>query len=258
MVRHKSVGLHREDLFLRLREEVLLRLAAMRALSFERPASSGAIARSSSTSFNDSSKRPVFAKDFTARSSIAKRWTVPGSSATRARWRQALMPCSPSVPRHLGLDAFGPLVDPAHEVLHLSEAEIAEEVRDPTGPDARLAVHDDLVRRAEFVDPRRYLHDGHEDRLVEMGDLPLHRLADVEEDDLLPAVDLRFQVVDGDLVLLADLFGRRAKPAELLVVDELLDRRVRAADRAGRILPEPKFAELHPERVEDEETANQR
>src|SRR6266508_5261524 len=29
MVRHKSVGLHREDLFLRLREEVLLRLAEM-------------------------------------------------------------------------------------------------------------------------------------------------------------------------------------------------------------------------------------
>src|SRR5207302_4258122 len=47
----------------------LTRSAARRALSFDRPASSGAIASNSSISFSDSSKRPVLENDLTARSS---------------------------------------------------------------------------------------------------------------------------------------------------------------------------------------------
>src|SRR5205823_11155224 len=107
----------------------LTRSAASRAFNFERPASSGAIASSSSTSFSDSSNRPVFANDFTARSSIANRWTVPGSRGTGEGWREGpIFLCrDASVPRHLGFDLLRPLVDPADEILHLPEAERSEE-----------------------------------------------------------------------------------------------------------------------------------
>src|SRR3989454_6181238 len=155
--------------------------AASRALSFDRPASSGAIVSISSTSFSDSSNRPVFAKDFTARSSIANRWTVPGSSGI-GRETCALSLCvttRPSVPRHLGLDPLRPFVDAADEVLHFAEAELSEEVRDPAGTCAGLAVHHDLVRGAQLVDPSRDLCDGHEDRVIEARD---QRVAFAEEE----------------------------------------------------------------------------
>src|SRR5437899_4511857 len=236
------------------------RSAASRALSFDRPASSGAIVSISSTSFSDSSNRPVFAKDFTARSSIAKRWTVPGSSGI-GRATCALSLCvttGPSVPRHLGLDPLRPFVDAADEVLHFAEAELSEEVRDPSGTRAGLAVHHDLVRGAQLVDPIRNLCDGHEDRTIEARDLPLRRLADIEEDRCLPRIESLLELVGGNLELLPDLLRRAAEATEFLVVDQLLDRGVRATDRALRVLPQLQLAELHAKGVEHEEAADQR
>src|SRR6266487_4189763 len=259
------------------------RSAPMRAFSLDKPASSGAIVSISSMSFRDSSKRLVFAKDFTARSSIAKRWTVPGSRGTTTRWGRVVLSLptriratpvlqaagasgrpeaaigAPSlVPGHLGLDLVGPLVDPADEVLHLAEPELPKEIRDAPGPSARLAVHDDLVGGAELVHTRGHLRDGHEDRPVQPRDLPFHRFPHIEEDDLTSFVDPLFQLLDRDLELLAELLRWAAKPAELLVIDEFLDRRVGAAHRAGRVLPEAQFAELHAERIEHEQAADQR
>src|SRR5439155_1343890 len=51
---------------------------------------------------------------------------------------------------------------------------------------------------------------------------------------------------------------RRREPAELLVVDELPDRGVLAAHRTCRILAELELAELHGQRVEHEQAADQR
>src|SRR3989442_4773186 len=184
--------------------------AASRALSFDRPASSGAIVSISSTSFRDSSNRPVFAKDLTARSSIANRWTVPGSSGI-GRATCALSLCvttGPSVPRHLGLDPLRPFVDATHEVLHFPEAELPEEVRDPAGTCAGLAVHHDLVRGAQLVDPSRDLCDGHEDRVIEARDLPLRLLADIAEHACLPRVHVLLELGVRNLELLTDLLRR--------------------------------------------------
>src|SRR5207245_8985823 len=159
-----------------------------RASSISRPASSGDIMSIPSTRFSDSSNRPVFAKYFTARSSIANRWTLPGSSGIgRGTCAPSLcVTTRPSVPRHLGLDPLRPFVDAADEVLHFAEAELSEEVRDPAGTCAGLRVHHNLVRGAQLVDPIRDLCDGHEDRVIEARDLPLRRLADIEEDGCLP------------------------------------------------------------------------
>ncbi len=49
-----------------------------------------------------------------------------------------------------------------------------------------------------------------------------------------------------------------ADPAELLVVDELADRRLRPADRAFRVLADLHLAEGHVERVVEQEPADQR
>src|SRR2546428_1391526 len=203
-------------------------------------------------SLRDSSKRPVFANGLAARSSIANRCTVPGSRGMDAgRVRQGLLLVAGElVSRHLGFDFLRPLVDPAHEVLHLPEADLPEEVRDPPGADAGLAIHDDFIRGAELVHPARNLRDGHQDGLVEARDLPLHRLAHVEQDRLHPRVDLLFPLLDPDLEIFAHLLPFRTESAELFVVDELPHPRTWSANRTFGVLPQLELAELHPESVE--------
>ena len=48
-----------------------------------------------------------------------------------------------------------------------------------------------------------------------------------------------------------------AQAAEFLVVDQLVNRRVIAADRAGGIAPQIERVDLHRERIEVEQTAHQ-
>src|SRR6266705_1012445 len=213
--------------------------AARRTFNFESPLSSGAISSISSLSLRDSSNRPVFANDFAARSSIAKRWTVPGSRGMEYdKVRAWLMIFHGGlVARHLGLDLVRPLVDSAGEVLHLAEAKVPQEVRDAAGANAGLAVHDDFVGRAELVHAGGHLGHRHEDRLVQPRNLPFHRLADVQEHDRLALVDLLLQLPDRNLKLLADLLRRPSQATELFVVDEFLDRRIRAANRTLGVLP---------------------
>src|SRR2546425_10948536 len=93
------------------------------------------------------------------------------------------MICDGLISGHLGLDLVRPFVDPADEVLRLAEADFPQEIRDAARADAGLAVHDDLVGRAELVHPRRNLGYRHQDRLVQAGDLPFHRLPATEEGD---------------------------------------------------------------------------
>src|SRR5437867_3215810 len=190
-------------------------------------------------------------------------WRSDAPFPDRAAWRSGKVPvglmiCDSLISGHLGLDLVRPLVDPADEILRLAEADLPQEVCDAARADAGLAVHDDLVGRAELVHPRRNLGHRHQDRLVQAGNLPFHRLANVEEDDRVALVDLLLQLRDRDLELLPDLFRWTPQAAELLVVDEFLDRRIRSADRALGVLAQLELPELHPERVEDEEAADQR
>src|SRR5881409_441254 len=168
------------------------------------------------------------------------------------------MICDGLISGHLGLDFLRPFVDPADEVLGFTEPNLPEEVRDPARADAGLAVHDDFVGRAELVHSGRNLGHRHQDRLVQAGNLPLHRLSNVEEDDRFAPVDLLLQLRDRDLELLPDLIRRASQAAKLLVIDEFLDRRIQSADRALGILTQLELPELHPQCVEDEETTDER
>src|SRR3989454_2412632 len=189
-------------------------------------------------------------------------WRSDAPFPDRAAWRSGKVPaglmiCDGLISGHLGLDLVRPFVDPADEVLRLAEADFPQEIRDAARADAGLAVHADLVGRAELVHPRRTLGYRHQDRLVQAGDLPFHRLANVEEADRVAPVEPLLQLRDRDLELLPDLFRWTPQAAELLVVDEFLDRRIRSADRALGVLAQLELPELHPERVEDEETTDQ-
>src|SRR5213594_1134992 len=168
------------------------------------------------------------------------------------------MICDGLISGHLGLDLLRPFVDPADEVLGFTEPNLPEEVRDPARADAGLAIDDDFVGRAELVHTGRNLGHRHQDRLVQASNFPFHRLSNVEEDDRFAPIDLLLQLRDRDLELLPDLFRRTPQAAELLVIDEFLDRRTRSADRALGVLAQLELPKLHPERVEDEETADER
>src|SRR5439155_13954066 len=190
-------------------------------------------------------------------------WRTDGPSRDRAAWRSGKVParlmiCDGLISGHLGLDLLRPFVDPADEVLGFTEPNLPEEVRDPARADAGLAIDDDFVGRAELVHSGRNLGHRHQDRLVQASNFPFHRLSNVEEDDRFAPIDLLLQLRDRDLELLPDLFRRTPQAAELLVIDEFLDRRSRSADRALGVLAQLELPKLHPERVEDEETADER
>src|SRR5256886_15391395 len=216
-----------------------MRSAARRALSFDRPASSGAIASNSSISFSDSSKRPVFANDLTARSSIAKRWTVPGSRGIAATWREytiCLCRLVASIPRHFGFDFFRPFVDAADEVLHLTEAQLPKEVRDASGADSGLTVHDNFIRGVQLIDPTGDLSHRHQNGPIEVGDLPLHRFTNVQEDDLVALVESLLQRIDRDLEFLSTFSERPPEPPDFFLATKPLEVRIPTQNGPSRVL----------------------
>src|SRR5439155_1123487 len=92
-------------------------------------------------------------------------------------------------------------------------------------------------------------------------DLILVRLANVDDLQRVATVEPLFELDGGDFgrgVHGDRLRGGRRDAAELFVIDELLDGGVGPANRAVRLLPQLQLAELHAQRVEDEETPDER
>ena len=98
-------------------------------------------------------------------------------------------------------------------------------------------------------------------RARDAADLELVRLAHVEQEERRLRVDSGLQLFDGRLRHAGTgSGGRRGRrdAAELFVVDEPLDRRMVAADRAGRIAAELQLAELHRPGVVEQQPADER
>src|ERR1022692_886073 len=90
-------------------------------------------------------------------------------------------------------------------------------------------------------------------------DLVLVRLPDVDEEDVVTAVEHLLQLRGGDRRAgrgLLRVLGDR--PAECVVVDQAGDRRVLPADRAFRIFPDPHRAVAHLQRVIDHQPSRER
>ncbi len=94
---------------------------------------------------------------------------------------------------------------------------------------------------------------------AEIADLIFVRLAHVEDKQVLARVTPPLQFFDGNfrkLVLHRLFFPSDA--AELLVINELGDGTVLAADRAIRVLAQLQLAELHSESVHQQQASDQR
>src|SRR5215469_3518061 len=85
------------------------------------------------------------------------------------------------------------------------------------------------------------------------------RLADIEDEQVVAAVEPFFQLFNLDIG--SRYLGFRLlapNAAELLVIDKLRDRRMRAACRAIGIFPQFEFAEFHAEGIDQQQPADER
>src|SRR6266540_3002154 len=164
-----------------------------------------------------------------------------------------------SVLRHAGIDRPRIGGDAAAEVLGGREAGLLEQRERLGRADAGLAVDHHPLRLRQLGEPARQLAQGDQLRARDTVDLPLGRLAHVDQADRLAAVEQLLQL------------GRRQRrarrrglglvgdhPAELLVVDQLGDGGVLATDRALRVLADADVLEGQLQRVVDEQPSDQR
>ena len=120
---------------------------------------------------------------------------------------------------------------------------------------------DDLVGAVQFAHARREFADRDQLRAVEVADVPLERLAHVEQHEFFPRIEFLLQIDNGHRRdgRFGGLGGGGLRDAaELLVVDQLGDRRVGRTDRALGIFAELELAELELERVEVDEPTDER
>src|SRR5215213_268946 len=168
-------------------------------------------------------------------------------------WRPVL------VLRHAGVDLLAPGCDAALDVVDVLEALVLQELDGPCAAASGLAVNDEVLVLIQLSQTLRKLAKGYEPH-ADVGDLVLVRLAHVENVDVLVIVQLALELFDRDLRHAVLLFGRIGlrDAAELLVVDELRNRRVLAADRAVQILAELHLAEAHAQSIIEEEPSDER
>src|SRR6185369_14420510 len=146
------------------------------------------------------------------------------------------------------------------DVFQVLESLLAQKSECFHGADADFAVNVIQLVRVQFGEPLFQRAERKKRYTVDARDLVFVRLAHVDDFDaelrfferLLHFVDSHFVgVLRGRLRL-----GRDA--AEHLVIDELGDRRIFATDRALYVATQLELAKLHVERIEQEQTSDQR
>ena len=96
---------------------------------------------------------------------------------------------------------------------------------------------------------------------MNVADLIFVRLANVEHKNIFPGIEAVLEFLGLNLGNLRARFGFglfSANAAELVVINQFLDRRIRAADRALRILAHAQLAEAHSQRIHQQQAADQR
>ena len=104
------------------------------------------------------------------------------------------------------------------------------------------------------------LAERHERRALDLGDLELVRFAHIDDGDAeIRVVERALHFLHVNLVrVFIRLLRLIRDAAELVVVDQLLDGRVVAAQRTLWIAAQLDFAELHLERIENQQSADER
>ena len=117
---------------------------------------------------------------------------------------------------------------------------------------------DDFAGAIEFADALREIAQ-RDEVAAEIADLIFVRLANIEDVEIVAAIEARFQIARSDF---GDGCLRRgsfftANAAELGVVNQLGDGAVCAAERAIGIFAQLQFAEAHGERIEKQQAADE-
>src|SRR5207244_706667 len=161
---------------------------------------------------------------------------------------------------HRLIDLSRPLHDSAAEVAGLREALLAEEGDRLGAAHTALAVDDDLALWIEFADALRQLGQRQQRAAGKAANLVLRRVAHIEDEDILAAVEALLQLLNGQIATRRRRGWRfdPAHAAELVVVDQFLDRRAVAADGAFGVAPYFERLKGHGQRVVMQQAAEQR
>ena len=166
--------------------------------------------------------------------------------------------CRSLVFRDGGIDIVAPARDAAGEIPHLSESGCLQLLHGLRAAPADLAVHDNVTRAVERRQRLDERAERDEPRAGNARNVPLVRLANIDEIEVVAARDPLRELRRRDL-------GNRARrgrirsrslthAAELLVVDELRDL-VRAARGALGILAQVERAEAHAKRIDQQQSS---
>src|SRR5579883_200044 len=163
--------------------------------------------------------------------------------------------------RQFRIDVRCPGRDAACKIDHVFESVLRQKLGCALTTSAALAVDNDLAARIKLAETVRQVTE-RDQRRANVDDLVFVRLAHVEDEDVLAGIETALQLNRGDLrnsILHSGLlyFLFRENATELLVVDQLFHRRMLAANRAVGILAQLQLAELHAQRINQQQAANQ-
>src|SRR5579871_1833989 len=164
--------------------------------------------------------------------------------------------------RDAGVDFVAPGQNTALHVADVLEASLFQHAARLRAAHAAFAMNHDIGVLIELMQSLRHFAERNQLRGGDVADLVLVRLAHVDQHELVTAVEhgFDFREIGRAHVHLCLLSGRRVgagHPAELMVIDQLGDGAVVAADGAVGILPQLQFAEAHAERIIEEQAADQ-
>ena len=102
---------------------------------------------------------------------------------------------------HGAINLIGPCENAAFEVLDLRIPSLLQDLVRLRTAAAHLAMHDDVIRRADFIEAVWEFAEWNETRAVagEIGDLPFVRLTHVDNRDVLPMIEFVLQLGGRDL-----------------------------------------------------------
>src|SRR5436190_1954644 len=170
-------------------------------------------------------------------------------------------PCLvPLVLRDARVDLVAPGENPTFHIPDVLKSGLAEDSTGLSAAHAALAVNDDIGVRVELGEALPDLAERDQARGGDVADLVLVRLANVDQYEVVAAVELGLYLFYVDLTLAhLGLLRRRLlrHAAELMIIDQFRDGAMVAADGALGILAELQLAELHAEGVVEHEASDE-
>src|ERR1017187_8823256 len=164
------------------------------------------------------------------------------------------------IPRHVGINFVRPGGNAAFDTLEVFEALFTQEAQRLERTHAGLAVEAIMLVRVELGEPLLDLAQRQQRHAFDVGDFVFVRLAHINDlDAKLRIVERLLHVLHRDFVGIdGRVYWFGCDAAEHFVIAQFLDGWMFAADGALRVAAEFQFAELHVERVEQQQSPDER